>query len=171
MPHLSDVRGGKSAFQLANVLSIVKQTAMATAAKDLKPGDSFWDAISQRVSQLVEEGHKLVPLTMESDNVQKSMLFSLQFASVTNAKSTKLRERHPGLCVSPKSKPPSLSMLRLSANWPSSTKKCKASLAPSGRRTKLSKSPLSRSSSWSVAWKPPRSKPMHSWILRTSSRR
>jgi dynactin 1 len=72
MPHLSDVRSAKSPFQLATILGIVKQTATASVAKDLKPGASVWESISQYVSQLMEEGNKLLPLMLENDNVQKS---------------------------------------------------------------------------------------------------
>ncbi|KAF6754161.1 dynactin [Ephemerocybe angulata] len=71
MPHLSDVRAAKSPFQLATILGLVKQTATSTVAKDLKPGASAWEAVSQYVSQLLEDGNKLLPMTLEPDNVQK----------------------------------------------------------------------------------------------------
>lgn len=72
MPHLSDVRAAKSPFQLATILSTVKETAIASVAKDLKPTASVWEAISQHVSQLMEDGNKLLPLILEQENVQKS---------------------------------------------------------------------------------------------------
>ena len=86
MPHLSDVRSAKSPFQLATVLGIVKQTATASVAKDLKPGASVWESISQYVSQLMEEGNKLLPLMLENDNVQKSKSFlsASCFSSLTS---------------------------------------------------------------------------------------
>ncbi|RXW18504.1 hypothetical protein EST38_g7340 [Candolleomyces aberdarensis] len=71
MPHLSDVRAAKSPFQLATILSTVKETAIASVAKDLKPTASVWEAISEHVSQLMEGGNKLLPLILEQENVQK----------------------------------------------------------------------------------------------------
>ncbi|TFK24263.1 dynactin [Coprinopsis marcescibilis] len=71
MPHLSDVRAAKSPFQLTTVLGIVKQTAASTVAKEIKPGASVWDAISDYINQLMDEGNKLLPLTLEKENVQK----------------------------------------------------------------------------------------------------
>ncbi|KAJ2917876.1 hypothetical protein MD484_g2604, partial [Candolleomyces efflorescens] len=71
MPHLSDVRAAKSPFQLATILSTVKETAIASVAKDLKPTASVWEAISEHMSQLMEGGNKLLPLILEQDNVQK----------------------------------------------------------------------------------------------------
>jgi len=71
MPHLSDVRSSKSSFQLTTVLSFVKQIAASTVAKDMKPGVSAWDSIGESITQLVEEGGKLLPLAMEPENVLK----------------------------------------------------------------------------------------------------
>lgn len=76
MPHLSDVRAAKGPFQLTTILAIVKQTAASTVAKDLKPGASVWEAVSQHVLQLVEDGNKLLPLTLEQENVQKGTCIS-----------------------------------------------------------------------------------------------
>lgn len=71
MPHLSDARSAKSPFQLTTLLALVKQTAASTVAKDIKPGESAWDAIGASIAQLVQEGGKLLPLAMESENVVK----------------------------------------------------------------------------------------------------
>ncbi|KAJ7068484.1 dynein associated protein-domain-containing protein [Mycena amicta] len=71
MPHLSDVRANKTPFQLTTILSLAKQNALATVAKDMKPGNNAWEAIGASIAQLVQEGSKLLPLTMEADNVFK----------------------------------------------------------------------------------------------------
>ncbi|KAF8079158.1 dynactin [Lyophyllum atratum] len=71
MPHLSDARSAKSPFQLTTLLSLVKQTAASTVAKDIKPGESVWDAIRASISIVVQEGGKLLPLALESENVLK----------------------------------------------------------------------------------------------------
>ncbi|KAG6889336.1 hypothetical protein C0995_001744 [Termitomyces sp. Mi166 len=71
MPHLSDARSGKSSFQLTTLLAIVKQTASATVAKNIKPGQSVWDAIRASTATVVQEGSKLLPLALEVENVQK----------------------------------------------------------------------------------------------------
>ncbi|KAJ6604970.1 dynein associated protein-domain-containing protein [Mycena sp. CBHHK59/15] len=71
MPHLSDVRSSKTPFQLTTILSFVKQIAASTVAKDIKPGVSAWEAIGESITQLVQEGSKLLPLTLEAENVIK----------------------------------------------------------------------------------------------------
>ncbi|KAH0591318.1 hypothetical protein H2248_001401 [Termitomyces sp. 'cryptogamus'] len=71
MPHLSAARSGKSSFQLTTLLPIVKQTASATVAKNIKPGESVWDAIGTSIATVVQEGSKLLPLALEDENVQK----------------------------------------------------------------------------------------------------
>jgi dynactin 1 len=82
MPHLSDVRGDKTSFQLATVLSYVKQTAETTVAKNLKPGMSPWDAVGESILKLVQEGSDLLPLALESENVAKSEIFCPSSCSV-----------------------------------------------------------------------------------------
>lgn len=72
MPHLSDIRGDKASFQLATILSFVKQTAETTVAKNLKPGMSPWDAVGESVLQLVQESSNLLPLALEGEAVAKS---------------------------------------------------------------------------------------------------
>ncbi|PFH49823.1 hypothetical protein AMATHDRAFT_4583 [Amanita thiersii Skay4041] len=71
MPHLSDARSAKAPFQLNAILSLVKQIAASTVAKDLKPGASPWNAIGDFITQLASEGAKLLPLMMEPGNVVK----------------------------------------------------------------------------------------------------
>ncbi|KAG5654154.1 hypothetical protein H0H81_006866 [Sphagnurus paluster] len=71
MPHLSDARSAKSSFQLTVLLALVKQIATATVAKDIKPGESVWDAIKASIAVMLQEGAKLLPLALESDNVLK----------------------------------------------------------------------------------------------------
>ncbi|KAJ7774997.1 dynactin [Mycena metata] len=71
MPHLSDVRSSKAPFQLTTILSFVKQIAASTVAKDIKPGVTAWEAIGESITQLVQEGSKLLPLTLEPENVIK----------------------------------------------------------------------------------------------------
>lgn len=72
MPHLSDVRSDKTAFQLTTVLGYVKQTAETTVAKNLKPGMSPWEAVGELILQLVQEGSNLLPLALETESITKS---------------------------------------------------------------------------------------------------
>lgn len=72
MPHLSDVRSSKTSFQLATVLSFVKQTAASTVAKDTKSGMSCWEAVGESIAELVQDGTRLLPLALEPENVLKS---------------------------------------------------------------------------------------------------
>ncbi|KAG5644147.1 hypothetical protein DXG03_009041 [Asterophora parasitica] len=71
MPHLSDARSAKAPFQLTTILGLVKQIASATVAKDMKPGESVWDAIRVAISLVIHEGGKLLPLALEPENVLK----------------------------------------------------------------------------------------------------
>jgi dynactin 1 len=71
MPHLSDARSAKSSFQLTTILAYVKQIASSTVAKDIRPGESAWEAIGASISQLIQEGSKLLPSAMEPENVVK----------------------------------------------------------------------------------------------------
>jgi hypothetical protein len=72
MPHISDARSAKSSFQLTTLLSLVKQTAIGTVAKNLKPNEPVWDAIGSAISQVIQTGGKLLPLVLEAENVTKS---------------------------------------------------------------------------------------------------
>ena len=71
MPHLSEVRSAKTPFQLTTILGLAKQIASSTVAKDMKPGVTAWEAIGESITQLVQEGGKLLPLTLEAENVIK----------------------------------------------------------------------------------------------------
>jgi len=70
--HTNDARSSKSPFQLTVVLGFVKNTAASTVVKDLKPNESPWDAVGRTITQLVEEGAKLLPSVLENENVIKS---------------------------------------------------------------------------------------------------
>ncbi|KAG6885817.1 hypothetical protein C0993_009209 [Termitomyces sp. T159_Od127] len=84
MPHLSDARSGKSSFQLTTLIAIVKQTASATVAKTIKPGETVWDAIGVSIATVVQEGSKLLPSALEAENVQKSQQYFDHSLVVTN---------------------------------------------------------------------------------------
>ncbi len=71
MPHLSDVRTAKTPFQLNTILGYVKQATTTTVGMDAKIDASFWEPIGASLSQLVQEGAKLLPLMMEAENVTK----------------------------------------------------------------------------------------------------
>ncbi|KAI5998160.1 dynein associated protein-domain-containing protein [Pisolithus albus] len=71
IPHLGDARSAKSPFQLTTVLSYAKQTAISTVVKDMRPGISWWEAVSEAISTLAAESNKLLPLALESENVWK----------------------------------------------------------------------------------------------------
>ncbi|KAI6120904.1 dynein associated protein-domain-containing protein [Pisolithus croceorrhizus] len=71
IPHLGDARSAKSPFQLTTVLSYAKQTATSTVVKDMRPGTSWWEAVSEAISTLAAESNKLLPLALESENVWK----------------------------------------------------------------------------------------------------
>ncbi|KDR85814.1 hypothetical protein GALMADRAFT_234908 [Galerina marginata CBS 339.88] len=71
MPHLKDVRSSKSSFQLTTILGVVKQSATASVAPDMKPGASPWDAVGDFVALLIEESSKLVQPLSEPENVLK----------------------------------------------------------------------------------------------------
>ncbi|KZT27488.1 hypothetical protein NEOLEDRAFT_1060271 [Neolentinus lepideus HHB14362 ss-1] len=71
MPHLSDARGEKEAFQLTKVLSFVKQVTSSTVGKDRKDGVTSWEAVGEYIAGLVNEAAALVPLAMEGVNVTK----------------------------------------------------------------------------------------------------
>jgi hypothetical protein len=84
MPHLRDVRASKSAFQLTTILGVVKQSATATVAKDMKPGASPWEAIGEVITHLIEESSKLVQPISEPENVLKSKPFTMSLRLVTD---------------------------------------------------------------------------------------
>jgi len=51
----------------------VKRIAGSTVARNIKPTESSWDAIGAAITQLVQEGGKLLPLAMDSENVLKGI--------------------------------------------------------------------------------------------------
>ncbi|KAF5355284.1 hypothetical protein D9758_006088 [Tetrapyrgos nigripes] len=71
MPHLSDARASKTPFQLTTVLSYAKELASTTVGVKSKPGTLWWEAVGETITQLIQEGGKLLPSTMEKDNVLK----------------------------------------------------------------------------------------------------
>ncbi|KAG6334284.1 hypothetical protein ID866_4799 [Astraeus odoratus] len=71
IPHLSDARSAKSPFQLTSVLAYAKQTAMSTVARDMRPGSSWWEAVSEAIAALAAECGKLLPLALEAENIWK----------------------------------------------------------------------------------------------------
>lgn len=85
MPHLRDVRAGKTAFQLPVVLGVVRRAAAATVAKDMKPGAEPWEAVDAAMSQLIEESGRLVQPLGEPENVLKSASFPSKFCEVLTA--------------------------------------------------------------------------------------
>ena len=72
MPHLSDVRSSKSAFQLATVLGFVNQIADSTVGKGLKEPATSWEAVVNFFGQVMQDANKVVPLALENENVLKS---------------------------------------------------------------------------------------------------
>ncbi|KAI0658356.1 dynactin [Cubamyces menziesii] len=71
MPHISDVRAAKSAFQLSTVLSFVKQSVDSTVGKGRNDDLSPWDAVSEFLNQVVQDAGKIVPLSLEGENTLK----------------------------------------------------------------------------------------------------
>ncbi|KAJ7597843.1 dynactin [Mycena floridula] len=71
MPYLSDVRAAKTSFQLNSVLSFVRQVAASTVGVNATPGTTHWEAISESINHAITEGGKLLPVSMESENVLK----------------------------------------------------------------------------------------------------
>ena len=71
MPHISDVRAAKSAFQLSNVLAFVTQTAGSTVGKG-HDAASPWDAVGNFLTQIITEVGRIVPMSLEPENTVKS---------------------------------------------------------------------------------------------------
>ncbi|KAI0829040.1 dynactin [Trametes gibbosa] len=70
MPHISDVRAAKSAFQLSTVLSFVKQSAGSTVGKGRSDSPS-WESVSEFLGQVIQEAGRIVPLSLEGENTLK----------------------------------------------------------------------------------------------------
>ncbi|KAK0466245.1 dynactin [Desarmillaria tabescens] len=88
MPHLSDVRSAKTPFQLNTILGYVKQATTTTVGMDAKIDASFWEPIGASLNQLVQEGGKLLPLIMETENVAKSSSIAPWVTRVDEIKAT-----------------------------------------------------------------------------------
>ena len=73
MPHISDVRAAKSAFQLSNVLDFVKQSAASTVGKG-NDNAYPWDAVGDFLNKIIQEAGRIVPLSLEAENTLKSKL-------------------------------------------------------------------------------------------------
>ncbi|OCH92962.1 dynactin [Obba rivulosa] len=71
MPYLSDVRSAKSSFQLSTILSFVREIAAATVGKDRKDDLSSWESVSEFFAQVIQEANKLLPLSLEGENIVK----------------------------------------------------------------------------------------------------
>lgn len=71
MPHISDVRAAKSAFQLSTVLSFVKESAGSTVGKGRNDSPS-WESVSDFLGQVIQEAGRIVPLSLEAENTLKS---------------------------------------------------------------------------------------------------
>ncbi|KAI0352271.1 dynactin [Trametes cingulata] len=71
MPHISDVRAAKSAFQLSTVLSFVKESAASTVGKGRSNDSSPWDSVSEFLNQVIQEAGRIVPLSLEGENTLK----------------------------------------------------------------------------------------------------
>ncbi|KAI0321262.1 dynein associated protein-domain-containing protein [Amylostereum chailletii] len=71
MPHIADARASKAPFQLAKVISLVRDTALATVGKTRKDAASAWDALGSSMSQLISTANALLPVTMENENIVK----------------------------------------------------------------------------------------------------
>ena len=72
MPNISDVRAQKSAFQLSNVLSFVKQSASSTVGNgndDANP----WDSVGDFFTRIIQEAGRILPMSLEAENTLKSM--------------------------------------------------------------------------------------------------
>lgn len=73
MPYLSDVRSSKNPFQLANVLSFVKQcVASSVGKKQDKEGPALWEAVSLFFNKLGQEVSSFLQVAAENENVVKS---------------------------------------------------------------------------------------------------
>ncbi|KAI0370083.1 dynactin [Pilatotrama ljubarskyi] len=71
MPHISDVRAAKSAFQLSTVLSFVKESAASTVGKGRSSDSCPWDSVSEFLNQVIQEAGRIVPLSLEGENTLK----------------------------------------------------------------------------------------------------
>ncbi|KAF9488647.1 dynactin [Pleurotus eryngii] len=71
LSHRNDARSAKSSFQLATILSYAKQSAGAIVLNDARPGETWWEAVTNRINLLNHDVSKLLPLISEQENVVK----------------------------------------------------------------------------------------------------
>ncbi|KAI0801398.1 dynactin [Fomes fomentarius] len=71
MPHISDVRAAKSAFELSTVLSFVTEVAGSTVGKGRTDDSSPWESVGEFLNQVMQEAGRIVPLSLESENTLK----------------------------------------------------------------------------------------------------
>ncbi|KAK1221966.1 hypothetical protein PQX77_015209 [Marasmius sp. AFHP31] len=74
LKHVADARSAKPSFQLTTIVGFTKELASATPGITHKPGALWWEAVSETITQLAQEGGKLLPTILEVENVVKSML-------------------------------------------------------------------------------------------------
>ena len=72
MPHISDVRAAKCAFQLSTVLSFVKQSAASTVGKAGNEDAASWVSVGEFLGQVIQEANRIVPISLETENTLKS---------------------------------------------------------------------------------------------------
>ncbi|KAK0481445.1 dynein associated protein-domain-containing protein [Armillaria novae-zelandiae] len=72
MPHLSDVRTAKASFQLNYNSRLCEASYYYDCGYGCEDRYFFWEPIGASLSQLVQEGGKLLPLIMEAENVAKA---------------------------------------------------------------------------------------------------
>ncbi len=72
MPHISDVRAAKSAFELSTVFSFVTEVAGSTVGKGRTDDSSPWESVGEFLNQVMQEAGRIVPLSLESENKLKS---------------------------------------------------------------------------------------------------
>ncbi|KAK1221963.1 hypothetical protein PQX77_015206 [Marasmius sp. AFHP31] len=56
------------------VFHFAKELASATPGITHKPGALWWGAVGETITQLAQEGGKLLPTILEAENVVKNML-------------------------------------------------------------------------------------------------
>ncbi|KAL0563459.1 hypothetical protein V5O48_018608 [Marasmius crinis-equi] len=71
LKHVGDARSAKAPFQLTTIVGFAKELASTTPGINYKPGTLWWEAIGETVTQLAQEGGKLLPSILEAENVVK----------------------------------------------------------------------------------------------------
>ena len=112
-----EIHASKSPFQLTTILSVVKQSATSTIAKDLKPGVSPWETVGDAISRLIEEDGKLLPSVLEHESVLKSKSSSFPFEKWLFLILIQSLGCHRGLQESTRSNQHWVSTLKLKERW------------------------------------------------------